>query len=271
MTTDRELRVLVALDNALPNERALRLLTLLDRSAALALTGLFVEDEDLLRAATLPGLREISLTGQQLSLEPERIARDLAQAAASARKAFDDLASHLARSGDSLTGRFRHRFVVARGRISEEFHRAAERCDVVMVTRGLRATGLRPRQGRTFLTLVSQPKPVLIVNEPWDSGTSVVVVGNDQRALETAATLARADDLRLVVARLAGTTPPAGTPPEEAELHELEDLTEDTIARVCVDADARLLVVPAGTDLDWAELLVSLMDKVPCSLLKLAV
>ena len=50
----------------------------------------------------------------------------------------------------------------------------------------------------------------------------------------------------------------------------LGDLEEDTLARVCLEADARLLVIPPGTDLDWAELLVSLMDKVPCSLLKLA-
>ncbi|MEQ8861042.1 MAG: hypothetical protein RIC56_20535 [Pseudomonadales bacterium] len=268
MATDRELRVLVALDNAEPNERALRLLAVLDPRAALEITGLFVEDEDLLAAARLPGLQEISLTGQQLRLDPERLARDLAQAAARARRAFDTLASRLGGTGVALS---RHsEFVVTRGRVTEEYYRAAEHCDAVIVTRGVHTSGLRSRPGRSFLTLARQPKPVLFVNEPWESGSSVVVLAGDAGAVDTAARLARAEGLRLIVAAPPGANAASQELPKEAAPRQLADWEEDTIARLCVAVDARLLVLPARSDVDLAELLVSLMDRLPCSLLKLS-
>lgn len=268
MANERELRVLVALDNAEPNERALRLLAELEDPQALELTCLFVEDEDLLRAATLPGLREISPTGQAARLDADRLSRELAEAAAAARRAFDTLAGHL---HDLLParGRLRHRFMVTRGRITEEFDRAAERCDLVMVTR---SAGLRVRRGRSFLALARQPKPVLFVNEPWHSGSSVVVLADNERAVDVARRVARAENLRLVaIVSPGGASDAQPSPlPDGAAVRQLGSMDEEGIARVCLAEDARLLVIPARADLDWSELLVSLMDKLPCSLLKLA-
>lgn len=260
MTSEGKLRLLVALDSRAPDAAALRLLTRLGGGGAMELTCLFVEDEDLTRAAALPGLREISLTGEVQALDPERIAREVAADAESARRAFDRLARELAEDHRALE----HRFLVARGRMAEEFHRAAAASDLVMVTRALRASGLRPRLGRSFLELVREPKPVLFVNEPWDSGTSVVVLGDGPDTLDTAARLARAEGLPLVAVG------PAGTPtPEGVRLHVLPGMTEPAIAEACRAEDARLLVVPARADVDWPELLVTLLDRLPCSVLKL--
>lgn len=260
MTAEGKLRLLVALDSRAPDAGALRLLTRLGGAGALELTCLFVEDEDLTRAAALPGLREISLTGQVQTLDPQRIAREVAADAESARAAFDHLAAELAREHRALE----HRFLVARGRLAEEFHRAAATSDLVMVTRALRTSGLRPRLGRSFLGLVREPKPVLFVNEPWQSGSRVVVLGDGPDTLATAGRLAEAEGLPLVAVGPVGMPTPPGV-----RLHPLAGVTETPIAEACLAEDARLLVVPARADVDWPELLVSLLDRLPCSVLKL--
>jgi hypothetical protein len=266
MTNESHLRVLVALDSSDPNEDVLRIVSRLMGAHGLDVTGLYVEDEDLLRAASIPGLREISLSGQETILDAGRVARDIACEGAAARRAFEALTQQLAR--EHL--RLRHRFLVTRGRIAEEFDRAARESDFVMVTRALRATALRPRLGRCFTQLVQQPKDVLFVNEPWASGSSVVVLLGSDRALDHATRLARTEGLRLVVATTARpAAPPVDQLPPGATVRQLADWDEETIADLCLEQDARLLVMPQLRDLDWAELLVSLMDKLPCSLLKL--
>jgi hypothetical protein len=260
MTVESKLRLLVALDSRTPDVGALRLLARLGDGGPLDVTCLFVEDEDLARAAALPGLREVSLTGQVQTLDPERIAREVAADAEAARQAFARLAAELAREHRALE----HRFLVTRGRLAEEFHRAAAGSDLVMVTRALRTSGLRPRLGRSFLDLVREPKPVLFVNEPWASGSSVVVLGDGPETLARAGRLAEAEGLPLVAVGPAGTSTPDGV-----RLHTLPDVSETSIAEACQAEDARLLVVPARADIDWPELLVSLLDRLPCSVLKL--
>ena len=260
----RTVRLLVALDSSGPNEDSLRAVSKLLDSDGLEVTALYVEDEDLLRAASLPGLREISLSGRESSLDPVRLAREMASQAAEARRAFEALAERL--TGEHL--RLEHRFLVARGRMTEELDRAAAQSDFVLVSRASRAAGLRPRLGRAFAQLVQQPKHVLFVNEPWASGSSVVVLRGSGAAVDYGARLARAQGLRLVVVAAAESTP--GGLPEDAELRQLPTFDERAIAELCVKEDARLLVLPEVPDLDWAELLLSLVDRLPCSLLKLA-
>jgi nucleotide-binding universal stress UspA family protein len=266
MTSDtaRRRRLLVALDNAGPCDGAMRTLARLLAATPLEITGLFLEDEDLLRAAALPGMQEITLGGQAASLNAERISRDMAGAAAAARRAFDALTRHLA----SEHGRLEYRFQVARGHISEELDRAAAGQDVVVVTRAWRTAGLRSRLGRTYSALARQPLSVLLINEPWASGSSVVVLDGDSATIAYAARLAQLEGVRLVVAQ-----PPDARNPklqDGAEVRPLADLKEATLADLCLVEDARLLVLPPLADADWTELLVSLIDKLPCSLLKLA-
>ena len=229
-------RVLIAFDCAQPGSEVLRRLPQLLGSEQLALTGLYVEDEDLLRAARLPGLREISPTGQLLELSLERIERELEADHARIRARFEEVARDL---------RFHHSFEVTRGRLTDAICAAAERSDFVLVSRTLRASGLQPRPAPQFGPLLAQAKSVLFVNEPWSSGHAVVVLG-------------------------AVAAEPPATLPREAVVERLPEWSEDAIARLCSHHDARLLVVAPGEPLDTAALLAGLMDRLPCSLLKLA-
>jgi nucleotide-binding universal stress UspA family protein len=269
MSLERHVRVLVTFDCTHPNERVLRQLTKLLGATRLDVTGLYVEDEDLLRAARLPGLREISFTGQLTDLDATRMGYEIQREAAAAAQAFELLARQLAAEHEG----FAHRFLIARGRIAEEVGRAASGCDFVMVTRALRATGLRPRLGRAYHDLVQRAKQVLFVNEPWASGTSLVVLHDSGPALDYARRLADAEGLRLVIAVPRDTSPETAaalTKTPNTSVRELADLGEETLADLCFEEDARLLMVDGRDDLDWSGLLVSLMDKLPCSLLKVS-
>jgi hypothetical protein len=264
MSNERLLRILVTFDCAGPSEDMLLRVTRVMEFDRLEVTGLYVEDEDLLRAANLPGLREVSLNGHETLLDAGRLAAEIAREANTAREAFETLARGLLRHHLPLT----HRFDVARGRLIEALDRAAAACDLVLVTRDLRRSGLRPRPATSFASVARRPAHLLVVNEPWASGTSVVVLGSAQAGIDQAARLAAADRLRLVVALPPGQSPPAL--PAGAELRHLPHLEEQDIAELCLREDARLLVLPSTAGLDVTELLVNLADRLPCSLLKLA-
>ena len=261
------LRVLLAMDGARPNDDVLRAVWSLLEPEQLELTGLYVEDEDLLRAAGLPCLREISRSGTESALDSTRLALDMATEVATARRAFDALAQRLIQEH----GRFGHHFTVARGRINEVFDRAAADSDFVMVTRAHGGAGPRRRLGRSIVRLAQQPKHVLFVNEPWASGSSVAVLHDNGPGLRSAARLAAAQELRLVIVMPVAATPPTATNlPANTTVRQLVRWEEEAIAELCLREDARLLVLPPFPDIDWAELLVSLVDRLPCSLLKLA-
>lgn len=253
-------RVLVALDCTHPSGETLRQLPRLLGSAPLEITGLYIEDEDLMRAARLPGLREISLTGQIVELDLDRLRRDIAAELATVRKAFEELARELS---------LHCRVEVARGRVSETLCTAASESDFVLVSRTVRTSGLRPRTAPQFGPLLHQTRRVLFVNEPWASGTTVIVLGDDREAIDTGKRLADAEGLRLIVALPRSAPLPPGLP-DACEIVRLSDRSEDAIADLCQQRDARLLIVPGDDDLDTATLLTGLMDRLPCSLLKLA-
>jgi nucleotide-binding universal stress UspA family protein len=266
MSSERAIRVLVTFDCTHPNERVLSALVRLLGAVAVDVTGLYVEDEDLLRAASLPGLREISLSGKEATLDIARIVRDVAREAASAQRSFESLARRLASEHERL----QHHFLVARGRIAEEMGRAALEADLVVVTRALRPSFLRPRLARAYEDLVRQSRQVLFVNEPWASGTSVVVLHGSDAALAYGARLAAAEGLRLVLAAPPGEAVDTAGLPRAPTVRHLADWEEETIAELCLSENARLLVMGARADLDWQELLLSLADRIPCSLLKLS-
>jgi hypothetical protein len=263
MANERTTRLLVAMDNAFPCEPAVRIVAALMGSGPMELTGLFVEDEDLLRAARLPGAREISLAGATQRLDPDTLARDVAAAAAAARQAFESLARHL----QGERGPLRHNFEVSRGRTAEELERVAAAHDGVVVTRAYRVTGIRPRAGRAFLSLARQPRSMLFINEPWNSGASIVVVDDQPAALARAARIAAGEGLPLIVTRTPGAAD--ATLPAGAQRRTLPVIDEASLIALCREVDARLLILPSHADIDWSELLVSLLDKLECSLLKL--
>ena len=264
MSAADRLRVLISFDSCHPTQELLSLLPQLLGPAELELTGLYVEDEDLARAARLPLLREVTLKGQLSQLNEERVRDEQSREAAAIRGAFEQLASRM---------RLQHRFIVTRGRATEELVRIAGDADFVMVARALRTSGLRARSGTHYGALVRQPKNMLFVNEPWRSGSSIVVLHGTPQATASGRRFAAADDLPLILA----------VPPQEArgamgteDLPEgvarrvvLSSWSEEAIADLCLAEDARLLVVPRTDNLDLSELLPKLMDRLPCSVLQL--
>ena len=87
MSTTKPSTVLVVLDCGAREADVLRTLPSLAGVSAPEVLGLFIEDEDLLGAARLPGTVEISVTDLRTAqLDPERIAQDLATQAASAQR-----------------------------------------------------------------------------------------------------------------------------------------------------------------------------------------
>ena len=79
MASDSRQRVLLTLDCGSVDEDALRALKLLgDNAEEPEVTGLYVEDEDLLNAAQLPGLTEVSPHGELMPLSLDSLSRRLA-------------------------------------------------------------------------------------------------------------------------------------------------------------------------------------------------
>jgi hypothetical protein len=264
MPADRITRVLLTLDRDQLDADMLRAIMALADERDLELTGLYVEDEDLLKAARLPGLSEVSVnTGEVAALTLERIERELTGQARRARQQFESSAR---------AHNFKHSFRVVRGRAGETVADVASASDVVVITRSLRAPGLRSRRGNHFAPVIERHNNLLFVNEPWASGSAVIVLcegaaGTCARALAVAGRIAAAEKVQLLIA-----VPPGGRSvdwPQADRIIELPSWTETAIAQMCERENARLLVVPPTERLDWRALLLNTVDRVPCSLLRL--
>ncbi len=263
MKTETRSRVLISFDCGRPSEELLRLLPRLLGAKPLELVGLYVEDEDLLRAAALPCLREVSLNGHVAEMNVNRLQDQQAAEASAIRKTFEEVAGRM---------QIQHRFLVTQGRASDELIRVAADSDFVLITRALRTSGLRPRSGVHYDALLRHPRNVLIVNEPWRSGSSVVVLGTSGDSLAIARRFSEAEGLAVI---LATPEPEKQGSAAESELLAgerritLVEWSEEAIADLCLAEDARLLIVPRTQALDWAELLPRLVDRLPCSVLQL--
>lgn len=262
--TEKRTRILISFDCEAIAPDLLEMLAVLSDGHNLELTGLFVEDEDLLQAARLPGLREVSLTGEVRSLTVDQISRQLSQQAASAKARFEASVRKL-----NYTGSFR----IVRGRALEPVAAAARESDLVVIARSLRSSGLRARLGLAFETLLAEHFNVLFVNEPWASGSTVIALcespeGGCARALAMARRFAEREDLDLVIA-LHPESVESPQPNARERVVKLSDWGEAGIVALCERENARLLVLSPSRQLDWRNLLVRLMDRLSCSLLRL--
>ena len=256
-------RVLISFDCGHPSEELLQLLPRLLGTRPLELTGLYVEDEDLLQAAALPCLREVSLNGQVAAMDVNRLQQEQAAEASAIRRTFEAVAARM---------QMQHRFLVTRGRASEELTRIADDSDFVLITRALRTSGLRPRSGVHYDGLLRRSRNILFVNEPWKSGSSVVVLGGTGDSLEVARRFSEAESLTVVLAAKASEPQSPEADPKLLQGERrvtLAEWTEQAIADLCLAEDARLLIVPETHPVDWAELLPTLVDRLPCSVLQL--
>jgi hypothetical protein len=255
--------VLLTLDCGVIDDDALRVLAALTESNNVELTGLYVEDEDILKAAQLPGISEVTTLGGVAKLDPDKLRQEVVNQALQARKEFERSVALL---------KVRSHFQVIRGRTVEKFVDAASDSDLVIINRSRRSAGLRTRQGQHFAPLVRKPKNLLVVNEPWLSGTQVVFLCNAAEeiatsALQTARRIAHAEGIGLTVAVPSGESDCQVLGTERLVV--LDQWNEDAVVDLCEQMDARLLVIPPATHLNWRDLLLSLMDRLSCSLLRL--
>lgn len=254
-------RILIALDAAAPRRDALDAVAALYRETALEIAGLFIEDANLERLATLPFAREIRLNGHvSEGLDPGLLRRQLNARAAE----FEGL---LHGAGRSL--RRPVSFRVLQGDVLIALRQAAADTDLVVVGRSQARAGLRswlgvdPAQLLDALTGHPHPVGLLFVHEPWASGRCVMVLDDGSesagRAKEQAEAMATADGLPLEFCRLAGSEVDADY--DEAEpVPAIADL--DELRHHCQARDPRWLVLPDSPALrqriDLRELLCDL-------------
>ena len=189
-------RILVELDWSTHSQHALEVAVRLAKWHDAELEGLYVEDIDLVRLATLGVGQEIGPTSPlPRHIEPERLARRLSRGAAEAKRALADTADR-----DGIRWVFR----VERGNVTAAILHAAGSVDIVAL--GQAGTG-RPGPGRlgsTAVALTDQlPRSLIVVQAPVTVGQTVVTVFDASpscdRAVETAARLCARLNARLVI------------------------------------------------------------------------
>lgn len=152
-------RVLVVLDNVAANDEVLRTAAAIASAEACELTGLFIEDQDLLRLAALPFAREVQLAGARTRrLEPELVRQALRAQASQARAAVAKYAA---------THRLTWSFQEAQGRTNEQILLAASAGDIIAMTRHVGPlasfTGI---SGQARMIAARAPGPLLLAGEP---------------------------------------------------------------------------------------------------------
>lgn len=189
-------RILVALDASKESLVALEAAAALAACLHAELTGLFIEDTDLLNLAAFPFSREApALSRSGRLLEPEQLERDLRTKAAMARQA-------LARTADAF--QLQWSFRVARGRVAAELLAAAAEADLVAVGKGTRPLSGQARLGRqTRVVAARSARSMLfaaVVSAPRAAALAAVYDGSApaRAALVLAAQLSERHGQRLL-------------------------------------------------------------------------
>ena len=271
-------RVLLALDPAAPRMEVFDAIAALVDPASVEVTGLFVEDDALLRLSSLPFAVEIRRGGLPRALNAATLQAQLEERARTMRAAFEDAAR---------SRHLRARFTVTRGEVVAELLRAAAEADVLVIGRSFRTAGTRTWLGAA-LERLGAPTPhgaappqetgtagavrtsLLLVHEPWAEGSRVLLLDDGSAAgaaaRERAEELARGEDLALEVRRLAGE--PEGAPPllppgaEHSPARGLAALRE-----LCRRLDVRVLVLPDTPALHAAVDVPTLVRDLPASVI----
>lgn len=251
-------RVLVALDSSAASSAALEVAAGVAASQACELSGLFVEDEDLLRLAGLPFAREIQLArAMSRTLAPEQLLRDLRAQARIARAAM---------ARQAAQHRVSWSFEVIQGRGEEAILMAAARGDIIAMSRGFGAlANVRGLSRRLRLIAARAPGPLLLAGMPPDPRPGPVLLPYDaspaaEAMLGLATGLARAAGRPLEIVLLgdaagrgaeleARLRRGVGQPSPALRLWPARD--DAAVLRRLLEADRGLLVLPA--DAPWLD------------------
>lgn len=286
----RNHRIVVALDPAAPRDETFEAILALYDAADADITALFIEDENLLRLAALPGVVEVrALPGGGARPFDQHALRDqLDRRAAQVRETCERAA---------LTLKLRSRFLIVRGDVMTSLAGACVDAELLVVGRSLRSAGLRtwlgaaPERLAGFWQRTTHPAPrppaLMFVHEPWRSGRSVMVLDDGDasgaRAVHLAEALAAREGLpleRLLLRPAEGAAATAriivhadrdGGRREGAEEGELsaQPPGADSTAALrahCARADPRVLVLPLGARLLDVVDLDALLADLPTSL-----
>ncbi|MGA7393666.1 MAG: universal stress protein [Terrimicrobiaceae bacterium] len=193
-------RILVALDASAHSRAALEAACELALGLDAELSGLFVEDINLLRLAQLPFASEISYpSALRRELNPDAIEGVLKGIAEQARRAMAEVAGRV---------RVPWTFRVARGTVASELLAALAEADLLTIGMASREFGRRLRLGSTALAaMTAAPSGVLLLRHgaPIRAPAMVVFDGSEAsfKALGTAAQLAKVCGDGLIVLILA--------------------------------------------------------------------
>jgi len=180
-------RILVALDGSPHSRAALEATVQMAAELEAELEGLFIKDEEVLRAAQLPFAAEVRThTRSPKTLSDRRAERQLRHQAERAEAAFEDAADR---------AEVTHEFRVVQGHVTRELMKAADAVDLVAV--GKTSThSSRRRLGSTSHALLSEASaPVLVLRKALQPHHPVLTYydGSEcaERTLQVAAQLVR--------------------------------------------------------------------------------
>jgi nucleotide-binding universal stress UspA family protein len=194
--------ILVALDASAHSLAAVEAAADVAAAMQAEMDGLFVEDINLIRLASLPCTREVRQTASVASLDLEQMERALKAQAAEARQALEAAAQRV---------HVQWSFRVARGRVAHEVLAAAAAADLVTLGKLGRSRSPQARLGSTVLRVLAGAPIALLLVQQWRvraRGLRPVLVVYDGsegagRALDAAARLAEAGGVSLTVLLLA--------------------------------------------------------------------
>lgn len=239
-------RILVPLDASRESFVALKSAVLLASRLNAEIDALFVEDDNLLRAAGLPCSRVVHLTTARISdFDRADMERQMRLAARSARAALVSAA---------MGGNFDWNFRVDRGDVTARILAAAPDVDLVIMGRTSRRLRDRPRLGSTAQRLLETAPAVLIAGISREQNRVVCYYDGSEvsdQALELAVQISRRDGGRLLVL-LASDGPErkdaealTGGRDLKLEFVDLPDARLHTLRSVLHRLPGELLVLPA--------------------------
>lgn len=178
-------RILVGLDASQTNAAVLHTAVHLSALLEADITGLFVEDMNLIRLAQLPFSREIRyLPANARPLHHEQIQQLLRTHATWLQHEFRQTAANRAVKGS---------FNVVRGFVTQELLAAAEKVDLLVIGRLSHQRGFRKQVGSTTLTAVQQAATsVLVVSPEIDLNRPVAILYDDSPSADYALAVALA-------------------------------------------------------------------------------
>jgi nucleotide-binding universal stress UspA family protein len=268
-------RILVALDASPRSLSALHAAVELAAKMEAELSGLFVEDVDLLNLAEAPYAREILYaTAGEVSLNRAGMERKFKAQAEQARKALAAAAERA-----QVPWSFR----TVRGKVAPEVVAAAGGADLIMLGRQGWSFSLRPRVGSTALAVMAEAIPALILCERGLMSSLPVLVCYDgsrisKRALDTAAHLAESGSKTLILVLLAKGSEVAHKLRETAaeslrarrlkvEYRIANPEDEANLMRILKSERVGMLVLPTGTPFSRREPIEDLLRDLETSLM----